>query len=153
MPPGVSSSVTLQAYIFKSSRLVRGQYLDGWPLNRSLAGAPNRWAGGWPLRVGVRHRNIDYKDQVSEGMTDCIGRGLPRFPCALVRMRYSGGSKAAAATNFTRDIVVVKRICERVAKWHQKSQSRKIYTGQESVYLFRICAMRQSRALLNLFAC
>ena len=77
--------------ITKSSGLVRSQYLDGWPLSRVLAGSWNRWAGGWTLSVGVRNWNIDYEDQVSEGMTGCIGTGFPRFPCALVRMRYSGG--------------------------------------------------------------
>ena len=74
----------------ESDGLVRAQYLDRWPLSRVLAGASNHWAGGWTLSVGVRNRNIDYKDQVSEGMTACIGIGFPRFPCALMRMRYSG---------------------------------------------------------------
>ena len=52
--------------------LVWGQYLDGWPLSRVLAGTSNRWEGGWTLRVGVRNRNIDYKDQVSEVMTALV---------------------------------------------------------------------------------
>ena len=34
----------------KLSGLVRGQYLDGWPLSRVLAGALNRWAEGWTVR-------------------------------------------------------------------------------------------------------
>ena len=114
----------------KSNELVRNQYLDGWPLSRVLAGALNRWAGGWTLRVGVHNQNIDYKDQVSEGMTGCIGTGFPRFPCALVRMRYNGGLKAAA--NFTREIVIVKDIYEQVAKWHWRSQSRKDIQGEKN---------------------
>ena len=101
----------------KSSGLLRGQYLDGWPLSRVLFGASNRWAGGWTLRVGFRNRNIDYKDQVSEGMTDCIGTDFPRCSCALVRMRYSGGWEAAA--NFTKNCGW--RIWEeQVAKWDKK---------------------------------
>ena len=50
----------------------------------------------------------------------------------FVCVRGGGGEKTAAAANFTRDIVVVKRICGQVAKWHQGSQSRKIYTGKKN---------------------
>ena len=61
-------------------------------------------------------------------MTGCIGTGFPRFPCALVRMRYSGGVKSGRGRE------LYKMIYGQVAKWHCTSQSRKIYTGKKKIY-------------------
>ena len=112
----------------KSSKLVPGQYLDRWPLSRVLAGASNHWAGGWTLRVSVRYRNIDYEDQVSEGMTCCMSTGFPRFPCASCECDTVGGKKRPRPWTL-QDIVVAKymRFGTRGSK-AQRSYRQKKYT-------------------------
>ena len=80
-PPTNSDGCAVGAWLWRSPKvvaLVRGQYLDGWPLSRVLAGVSKRWTGGWTLRVERKAKFFEVLTKIGNSL---YFLNRPRISC------------------------------------------------------------------------
>ena len=118
----------------KSSGLVRGQYLDGWPLSCVLSGASNRWARGrtqgWFSWSEYRLRGSSLRGN------DRLYRH--RFSAVSLCPRANAiqwGVKIGHGRELYKDIVVEKdmRFGTSGCRWHREARAKKKYTGEKKI--------------------